>query len=125
MGGTLMNTSEKQCCYHETGFFSNPNLIIDGVPAGDKEHNSAAIIGERRFLVASFGDESRTCGGDDLKWPWETSRNDFSDSECPNLGFVQNAGSLENCTALCLEKSGCTAFNYERVSTSCVMRRCD
>ena len=55
---------------------------------------------------------------------WKTSKNEFSDSECSNLGFVQNAGSLENCKALCLEMSTCTAFNYENSSTYCVLRGC-
>ena len=60
--------------------------------------------------------------GDDLKW--ETSKNEFSDGECSNLGFVPNVGSLENCKKLCLKKSDCTAFNYANSSTSCVLRGC-
>ena len=64
-----------------------------------------------------------TFTGDGLKW--KTSKNEFSDSECPNLEFVHNTGSLQYCKALCLKKSGCTAFNYKKSSTSCVLRRCD
>ena len=55
---------------------------------------------------------------------WKTSKNEFSDSECQNLGFVPNAGSFQGCIALCQEKSRCTAFNYENSSTSCVLRGC-
>ena len=48
--GTLMHTAESygDCCHDEYGFYSNPELMIDGVPAGDKEHNSAAIIQKKR-----------------------------------------------------------------------------
>ena len=56
---------------------------------------------------------------------WKTSKNEFSDSECQNLGFVPNAGSFQGCIALCQEKSRCTAFNYENSSTSCVLRGCN
>ena len=55
---------------------------------------------------------------------WETSENDFSDSECPNMGIFQNKGSLQACKELCLEMHGCTAFNYNSQTTTCVMRGC-
>ena len=38
--------------------------------------------------------------------------------------YVHHTGSLENCTALCLQESDCTAFNYASSSTGCVLRRC-
>ena len=59
--------------------------------------------------------------GDELVW--KTSKKEFSDSECSNLGW-KHAGSLENCKALCLEMSTCSAFNYENSSTNCVLRGC-
>ena len=63
---------------------------------------------------------------------WETSENDFSDSECPNLGIFQDTGSLQACKDLCLEDaedadgsgSGCTAFNYNSNTKTCIMRGC-
>ena len=55
---------------------------------------------------------------------WETSENEFSDSECPLLK-KGNKGSLENCKAFCLETPGCTAVNYDNSSTHCVLRGCD
>ena len=60
--------------------------------------------------------------GDRLKW--KTSKNEFSDSECSYMMYVHHTGSLENCTALCLQESDCTAFNYASSSTGCVLRRC-
>merc|ERR1711872_747337 len=61
--GTLMNTTEYagHCCTDDYGFYSNPNVMIDGVAAGNETHNSAAIITRKRFLVASYGDESIGC----------------------------------------------------------------
>ena len=58
---------------------------------------------------------------------WETSKNEFSNSECPNLkGSKQKhlKGSLKNCKAFCLEEPGCTAVNYEDNSTDCILRGC-
>ena len=57
---------------------------------------------------------------------WITSRNEFSDSECPNIniGYQTIHKSLQNCKDLCLETARCTAFNYNRMTTSCVMRGC-
>merc|ERR1719462_397309 len=62
--GTLMRTREVgagHCCTDDYGFYSNPNVMIDGVAAGNETHNSAAIITKKRFLVASYGDESIGC----------------------------------------------------------------
>ena len=62
------------------------------------------------------------------KWPkqitgtWKTSKNEFSDDECPNVGAVHK--SLQNCKDICLETPSCTAFNYNKITTSCVMRGC-
>ena len=53
---------------------------------------------------------------------WSTSKNEFS-NKCRNLGQGRK-GSLENCKAFCLEKPGCTAFNYENRTTHCVLRGC-
>jgi len=55
---------------------------------------------------------------------WKTSKNDFSDSECPNLNHGDK-GSLQNCKAFCLEEPGCNAFNYDSSSTHCVLRGCE
>ena len=55
---------------------------------------------------------------------WETSENEFSDSECPNLKEA-NKDSLENCKAFCLAERGCTAINYDSKSTDCVLRGCN
>jgi len=54
---------------------------------------------------------------------WETSKNEFSDSDCPNLNQGEK-GSLENCKAFCLEEPDCTAFNYDNSSTYCTLRGC-
>jgi len=65
--GTLMRTREVgagHCCSDDYGFYSNPNVMIDGVATGDETHNSAAIITKKRFLVASYGDESIGCSKD-------------------------------------------------------------
>ena len=43
---------------------------------------------------------------------WETSKNEFSNSECPNMGIVKAKTSL-HCTFYCRATIGCTAFNYE------------
>jgi len=63
--GTLMQSAESEghCCNDEHGFYSNPEVKIDGVATGDEKHNVAGLIRKHRFLVASFGDESRNCGG--------------------------------------------------------------
>jgi len=55
---------------------------------------------------------------------WKTSKNEFSDSECPNLNHGDK-GSLQNCKAFCLEEPGCNAFNYDSTSTHCVLRGCE
>ena len=49
--GTLMHTAESDghCCTDDYGFYSNPNVKINGVATGDKEHNVAAIIRKRRY----------------------------------------------------------------------------
>jgi len=70
--GTLMHTAEEHghCCTDDYGFYSNPEVKINGTATGDKEHNVAALIRKHRFLVASFGDESlSTCGGGPLPEP--------------------------------------------------------
>merc|ERR1711962_941167 len=62
--GTLMRTREVEaghCRTDDYGFYSNPNVMIDGVAAGNETHNSAAIITRKRFLMASHGDESIGC----------------------------------------------------------------
>jgi len=63
--GTLMQSAESEghCCNDDHGFYSNPEVKIDGVATGDETHNVAGLIRKHRFLVASFGDESRSCGG--------------------------------------------------------------
>merc|ERR1719341_1888083 len=63
--GTLMHTAETEghCCTDDYGFYSNPEVKINGTATGDKKHNVAAMIRTHRFLVAAFGDESLTCGG--------------------------------------------------------------
>ena len=70
--------------------------------------------GEVKINLSFTGDEPE----------WKTSKNEFSDSECSNLGYVPNAGSFQGCVALCQEKPRCTAFNYEKYSTTCVLRGC-
>ena len=49
--GTLMHTAESEghCCTDDYGFYSNPDVMINGVATGDKEHNVAAIIRKRRY----------------------------------------------------------------------------
>ena len=54
---------------------------------------------------------------------WETSKNEFSDSECPNLKSGRKGG-LQSCKTFCLEEPRCTAFNYNSKTTSCVLRGC-
>ena len=54
---------------------------------------------------------------------WQTSENEFSDSECPNLKRMRNVGSLENCKVFCLGDPACTAFNYNS-DGDCVLRGC-
>ena len=85
---------------------------------------------------------------------WKTSKNDFSDRECPNINenripeslishqgckaasaagklcILSNGGkktirvSLQGCKDVCMEKQGCTGFNYNHKTRSCVMRGC-
>ena len=50
--GTLMQTAEVccgDCCHDDYGFYSNPEVKINGTPAGDKEHNAAAKIRKKRY----------------------------------------------------------------------------
>ena len=54
---------------------------------------------------------------------WATSQNEFSDSECPNLGKHWK-DSLQDCKAVCLEDTICTAVNYDDSSTACILRGC-
>ena len=54
---------------------------------------------------------------------WETSENEFSDSECPNLG-APTVNDLQGCKDACLERTNCTAFNYNAVTTTCILRGC-
>ena len=54
---------------------------------------------------------------------WLTSKNEFSDSECPNLKNA-DMGSLASCKVFCHETPDCTAFNYNSGSTRCVLRAC-
>ena len=53
---------------------------------------------------------------------WKTSKNDFSNRECPNIGRVRE--SLQGCKDVCMVKQGCTGFNYNHKTRSCVMRGC-
>ena len=55
---------------------------------------------------------------------WETSKKEFSDSECPKMGEKEYTGSLQDCQAFCLGQSGCTAFNYKSSTTNCKLRGC-
>ena len=48
--------------------------------------------------------------------------NDFSNRECPNIGRVRE--SLQGCKDVCMVKQGCTGFNYNHKTRSCVMRGC-
>ena len=54
--GTLMHTAEYEnhCCTDDYGFYSNPNVEIDGVATGDKKHNTAAIIQKKRYKHKSY-----------------------------------------------------------------------
>ena len=45
--GSLMNSTE-ECCHDEHGFYSNPEVKIDGIPTGDKDHNVAGMIRRHR-----------------------------------------------------------------------------
>jgi len=62
------------------------------------------------------------CGTNDNRGNWSSSQNDFSDSECPNLGVMSN--DLQGCKDACLRRTNCTAFNYNAVTTTCVLRGC-
>ena len=53
---------------------------------------------------------------------WKTSKNDFRNRECPNIGRVRE--SLQGCKDVCMVKQGCTGFNYNHKTRSCVMRGC-
>ena len=56
---------------------------------------------------------------------WKTSKNDFSDRECPNINGGKTIHvSLQGCKGVCMEKQGCTGFNYNHKTRSCVMRGC-
>ena len=54
---------------------------------------------------------------------WETSKNEFSDSECPNLKEGIKS-SLENCQESCLNEANCTAINFDQSSGDCTLRGC-
>ena len=54
---------------------------------------------------------------------WSSSQNDFSDSECPNLG-APPVNDLQGCKDACLERTNCSAFNYKAVTTTCILRGC-
>ena len=55
---------------------------------------------------------------------WASSPEEFSDNECPNLGEA-SANDLQDCKDACLGRQDCTAFNYNAVTTSCILRRCE
>ena len=56
---------------------------------------------------------------------WKTSKNDFSDGDCPNLKRGgRRKDSLQNCKNFCLETQSCNAINYNSGSKDCVVRRC-
>ena len=56
---------------------------------------------------------------------WKTSKNDFSNRECPYIsGGNTIRVSLQGCKDVCMEKQGCTGFNYNHKTRSCVMRGC-
>ena len=49
--GTLMHTAEYHghCCTDDYGFYSNPDVKINGTATGDKMHNVAAMIRKKRY----------------------------------------------------------------------------
>ena len=53
---------------------------------------------------------------------WKTSKNDFRNRECPNIGRLRE--NLQGCKDVCMVKQGCTGFNYNHKTRSCVMRGC-
>ena len=55
---------------------------------------------------------------------WAYSQNEFSDSECPNLGNLGAVNDLEGCMHACVEKPNCTALNYNAATTHCTLRGC-
>ena len=56
---------------------------------------------------------------------WKTSKNDFSNRECPYIsGGNTIRVSLQGCKDVCMKKQGCTGFNYNHKTRSCVMRGC-
>ena len=48
--GTLMHTAETEghCCTDDYGFYSNPEVKINGTATGDEKHNVAAMIRKHR-----------------------------------------------------------------------------
>ena len=54
---------------------------------------------------------------------WASSRNEFSDNECPNLGRA-SVNDLQGCKNACLEKHNCEAFNYNSATADCILRGC-
>ena len=54
---------------------------------------------------------------------WASSKNEFADTECPNLGAA-SVNNLQGCKDACLENQSCTAFNYNAATKTCFLRGC-
>ena len=54
---------------------------------------------------------------------WASSKNEFADTECPNLGAA-SVNNLQGCKDACLENQNCTAFNYNAATKTCYLRGC-
>ena len=58
---------------------------------------------------------------------WASSKNEFADTECPNLGAA-SVSNLQGCKDACLGNQSCTAFNYGAFNNAatkrCFLRGC-
>jgi len=93
--------------------------MMAGLVTGNHWHKSG--LDSREPWQGEWGHGIQvSCLGDTRNW--SSSQNDFSDSECPNLGVMSN--DLQGCKDACLRRTNCTAVNYNAVTTTCVLRGC-
>merc|ERR1712180_62232 len=62
-------------------WYSNPDVMYQGVPTGTENENNARVLREHRFVFAAIGDESKACK---------------PDSEAPKSGEVKSPNFPEN-----------------------------
>jgi len=91
--------SRTNMAYYAPGYgtkinwYSNPDVMYNGVPTGTESENNARVLREHRFAFADIGDESMACR-ENVEVP--TSGCDGGDSCCKNGNCYEGEGDCDS-----------------------------